>query len=89
MGLQSTLPTAAGVVGTRIPDSVGVTAHATDRPTADLLDDWDGLVARTPRSDVAQLSAWAAVRAPAGYDTTLLTARCDGVVLGGAQVCLA
>ncbi|HEY2206718.1 MAG TPA: GNAT family N-acetyltransferase [Pseudonocardia sp.] len=47
---------------------------------------WDELVAAGPDSDVAQLSAWAAVRAHAGYTPLYVLAWSGRRLLGGAMV---
>jgi hypothetical protein len=49
---------------------------------------WDALVAATPGTDVNQLTAWARVRATVGFTAQLIVARCDGELVGGAQVLL-
>ncbi|WP_028923553.1 lipid II:glycine glycyltransferase FemX [Pseudonocardia acaciae] len=48
--------------------------------------DWDRLVANTPGADVTQLSAWAAIRAEAGYSPIYLLAYLDDELAGGALV---
>jgi lipid II:glycine glycyltransferase (peptidoglycan interpeptide bridge formation enzyme) len=50
--------------------------------------EWDALVARTPGTDVTQLSAWGRVRCMEGYHPRLLLARRCGHVVGGVQVLL-
>jgi lipid II:glycine glycyltransferase (peptidoglycan interpeptide bridge formation enzyme) len=55
-------------------------------PGAALIREWDELVRRTVNTDVAQLSAWAAVRALAGYDPLYLLARSGSRVIGGGLV---
>jgi hypothetical protein len=65
-------------------DVVSVTVTAD--PGRDVLQRWDGLVAATPGTDVAQLSAWADVRRHAGFRPILALAEdADGPV-GGALV---
>ena len=50
------------------------------------LDEWDALVERTPGTDVTQLSAWARVRASAGFSPLYVHAHRDGKLVGGAQL---
>jgi len=52
----------------------------------DRLAAWDALVAGTPGTDVSQLSAWARVRATAGYRALHVLASEDGDLVAGAQV---
>jgi lipid II:glycine glycyltransferase (peptidoglycan interpeptide bridge formation enzyme) len=65
-------------------DDISVTVAA--EPSAALLDQWDGLVATTPGSDVAQLSGWARLRAQAGYRPLYLFASRDAALVGGALI---
>jgi hypothetical protein len=53
-------------------------------PDAGLVAAWDELVTRTTNSDVAQLSAWAAIRRSAGYQPLYVLAVSGTTVLGGA-----
>jgi lipid II:glycine glycyltransferase (peptidoglycan interpeptide bridge formation enzyme) len=55
-------------------------------PDADLVAAWDELVTRTANSDVAQLSAWAAIRRSAGYRPLYVLAVSGATLLGGAQL---
>ncbi|MHA6618788.1 lipid II:glycine glycyltransferase FemX [Pseudonocardia sp. DLS-67] len=81
------VPGAAGaaadhVRGRRLPAEL--TVITTAAPEADLVASWDELVTSTPNSDVAQLSAWAAVRRLAGYEPLYVLAVSGASVLGGA-----
>jgi lipid II:glycine glycyltransferase (peptidoglycan interpeptide bridge formation enzyme) len=58
----------------------------TRRPDASALATWDELVRTTPGSDVAQLSAWADVRRPAGFQPLYLLVRQGTELVGGALV---
>jgi hypothetical protein len=49
-------------------------------------EEWDALVERTPGTDVTQLSAWARVRASAGFSSLYVHAHRDGKLVGGAQL---
>jgi lipid II:glycine glycyltransferase (peptidoglycan interpeptide bridge formation enzyme) len=55
-------------------------------PGAALTSAWDELVRRTVNTDVAQLSAWANIRALAGYHPLYLLARSGSRVVGGGLV---
>jgi lipid II:glycine glycyltransferase (peptidoglycan interpeptide bridge formation enzyme) len=55
-------------------------------PDAATLRAWDRLVADTPGSDVAQLSAWAQIRRRAGFSPLYVLARVAGEPVGGALV---
>jgi lipid II:glycine glycyltransferase (peptidoglycan interpeptide bridge formation enzyme) len=71
----------------RIPDlRVGPSVRIESRPDAADLRSWDRLVARTPGTDVAQLSSWAGIRRRAGYEATYLMARTGAEIVGGAVV---
>jgi lipid II:glycine glycyltransferase (peptidoglycan interpeptide bridge formation enzyme) len=61
-----------------------LTVIVTADPDAELVAAWDELVTRTANSDVAQLSAWAAVRRLAGYEPLYVLAVSGATVLGGA-----
>jgi len=63
-----------------------VIATVTSRPEPRAVEDWDALVAATPGSDVAQLSAWARVRREAGFSPLLLHVREAGRLVAGALV---
>lgn len=67
-----------------VPSRV-VTQHLVDPPAA-LLAEWDRLVTRSTGTDVTQLSAWARIRAMAGYRPAYLFAYQDGRIVGGALV---
>jgi lipid II:glycine glycyltransferase (peptidoglycan interpeptide bridge formation enzyme) len=56
------------------------------RPDADTLCSWDRLVSTTPGTDVAQLSAWAAVRREAGFSACYVLVRSDDTLVAGALV---
>jgi hypothetical protein len=58
----------------------------TRRPDASALATWDELVRTTPGSDVAQLSAWADVRRPAGFQPLYMLVRQGTELVGGALV---
>jgi lipid II:glycine glycyltransferase (peptidoglycan interpeptide bridge formation enzyme) len=47
---------------------------------------WDRLVERSPGSDVTQLSAWAAIKAGAGYSPIYLLAYQSNRIVGGALI---
>ena len=71
----------------RFPDlRAGLAVRIERSPDGFTLDSWDRLVARTPRSDVAQLSSWADVRRSAGYEPTFIVAGAGEEVVGGAMV---
>ncbi|MGH3764307.1 MAG: lipid II:glycine glycyltransferase FemX [Pseudonocardiaceae bacterium] len=59
-------------------------------PSRDALRAWDRLVDRTPGTDVTQLTAWARLRARAGYTRLYLLAfqsgELVGELVGGAQI---
>jgi len=61
-----------------------VTVRRVVYPSADALIQWDRLVDRTPGTDVTQLSAWASIRAEAGYRPLYLLAYRGKTVVGGA-----
>ncbi|MBO0849682.1 MAG: GNAT family N-acetyltransferase [Pseudonocardia sp.] len=48
--------------------------------------DWDRLVDQTQGTDVTQLSAWASIRAQAGYSPIYLLVHLDDELVGGALV---
>src|SRR3712207_4429911 len=58
----------------------------TEAPGAELLREWDALVAAHPGADVAQLSGWGRLRRLAGYSSLYVLARQDEQIVGGAQV---
>jgi lipid II:glycine glycyltransferase (peptidoglycan interpeptide bridge formation enzyme) len=58
----------------------------TSAPDEDRLRGWDGLVQAHPAADVTQLSAWARVRAGAGYHPLYVLVDQGGRLAGGAQV---
>lgn len=66
------------------PSPVLVTVSVNPDPST--LAEWDRLVARTPGSDVAQLSSWATIRRAAGFHPLYLFARQGGRLVGGALV---
>src|SRR5581483_1534314 len=57
-------------------------------PPAEVLRQWDALVAGSGYPDVSQLSSWARVRAGAGYRPLYVVADYEGRVIAGAQVFL-
>jgi lipid II:glycine glycyltransferase (peptidoglycan interpeptide bridge formation enzyme) len=61
-----------------------VTTIAEADPPPSVLEQWDRLVGRTVGTDVTQLSAWARIRAKAGYHPVYLMALQDDRVVGGA-----
>jgi lipid II:glycine glycyltransferase (peptidoglycan interpeptide bridge formation enzyme) len=63
-----------------------VSVRLSTRPDPDTIHAWDHLVSHTPRSDVAQLSAWSAVRRQAGFVPRYVLARRAGRLVGGAMV---
>lgn len=68
----------------RTSDPVSATVFA--QPDPDTIRGWDRLVADTPYSDVAQLSAWSNVRRQAGFLPLYVLARRAGRLVGGALV---
>ena len=76
----------------RQPDAVHRTAPltviVTDAPEPERLRAWEELVCSSPLADVAQLPAWARVRAAAGYRTRYVLVEREGLLVGGAQVLL-
>lgn len=69
-----------------INDLGGVSVTALTRPDPALIHIWDQLVSHTPGSDVAQLSAWSAVRWQAGFLPRYVLAHRTGQLVGGALV---
>ena len=67
-------------------ESVEVSVTLSTRPDPDTIHAWDHLVSHTPGSDVAQLSAWSAVRRQAGFVPRYVLARRAGGLVGGAVV---
>ena len=67
-------------------DSGDVSVTSVIQPDPALIRIWDQLVSHTPGSDVAQLSAWSAVRWQAGFLPRYLLARRTGQLVGGALV---
>ena len=57
-------------------------------PPAEVLRQWDALVAGSGYPDVSKLSSWARVRAGAGYRPLYVVADYEGRVIAGAQVFL-
>lgn len=55
-------------------------------PGPEVLRAWDGLVDRTPGTDVTQLSTWARLRRLAGFTPLYLLAHHGGELVGGAQI---
>jgi lipid II:glycine glycyltransferase (peptidoglycan interpeptide bridge formation enzyme) len=76
------VPAAGRVLTRQLRAELTVTVAAA--PGADLVAAWDELVSRTTNSDVAQLSAWAAIRRSAGYEPLYVLAVSGATVLGGA-----
>lgn len=76
-------PTGAVRVGI---ESGGVSVMLVTRPDPDTIGVWDHLVCHSPGSDVAQLSAWSAVRGQVGFVSRYLLARRAGRLVGGALV---
>lgn len=72
----------ADTLGSQVPVSVTLST----RPDPDTIRAWDRLVSNTPRSDVAQLSAWSNLRRQVGFRPLYLLARQDGRLVGGALV---
>lgn len=80
-----------GGTGTTGPVRAGTPAVVVQRvavPDDDSRAEWDRLVARTPGTDVTQLSVWTRVRAGQRFVPLHLLARRDGVLVGGALVLL-
>jgi lipid II:glycine glycyltransferase (peptidoglycan interpeptide bridge formation enzyme) len=89
MGPQRTNQTAVETPIERRPHderAAGVVLRIETQPDSATLRLWDRLVARTSRSDVAQLSAWADIRRTAGYAPTFLLASRGDELVGGAMV---
>ncbi|MDT0353583.1 lipid II:glycine glycyltransferase FemX [Pseudonocardia charpentierae] len=68
----------------RPPSASTVSIYTT--PGRTVLNEWDALVERTPGTDVTQLSAWARVRASAGFSSLYIHAHRDGKLVGGAHL---
>jgi lipid II:glycine glycyltransferase (peptidoglycan interpeptide bridge formation enzyme) len=68
----------------RLLDELSITVSGA--PSAELLVAWDELIAQTANTDVAQLSAWAAVRQHAEYQPLYLFTTSGPWLLGGAMV---
>ena len=64
----------------------GLGVVLTDEPGPGRLRAWDAMVQACPLADVAQLSAWARVRAAAGYGARYVFVEREGTPVGGAQV---
>lgn len=75
-----------GAVATVGSESGGVSVTLVTRPDLDTIGVWDQLVSGTAGSDVAQLSAWSAVRGQVGFVSRYLLARRAGRLVGGALV---
>ena len=73
-------------MGGTVTGAHGLDVVVTDDPGDARLRAWDDMVRARPLSDVAQLSAWARVRAAAGYGARYVLVERDGALLGGAQV---
>ena len=67
-------------------DAVSVTVRRTTTPDTATLAAWNALVMRTEGTDVTQLSAWATIRALAGYTPTYLLAHHHNTLTGGALI---
>lgn len=80
--LDTAVPVGAAGAGPVEP----VTVWSVEAPDAATLAAWNGLVARTPGTDVTQLSAWATIRALAGYRPLYVFAFRGRVLVGGALV---
>ena len=61
-------------------------AEHTSTPTRDALREWDELVERSRADDVAQISAWADIRATHGYRPTYIFVRHQDRLIAGAQI---
>jgi len=61
-------------------------AEHTSTPTRDALREWDELVERSRADDVAQISAWADIRATHGYRPTYIFIRHQNRLIAGAQI---
>jgi len=61
-------------------------AEHTSTPTRDALREWDELVERSRADDVAQISAWADIRATHGYRPTYIFVRHQDRLVAGAQI---
>lgn len=70
----------------RSPSAPPLVVTVSTTPGRDVLDVWDALVERTPRTDVTQLSAWARVRASAGFSSVHVLAHRGARLVGGAQL---
>jgi hypothetical protein len=64
----------------------GIVIRCEKTPSAMTLAEWDELVERSTGTDVTQLSAWATVRADAGYAPVYLFAYAGHTIVGGALV---
>jgi len=82
----------SGTTGERAPAEAGglppggSRARLCTSPEPTELDAWDEFVRRRPGADVTQLSAWARLRALAGYRPVYLWVERDGELQGGALV---
>jgi hypothetical protein len=70
----------------RSPSAPPLVVTVSTTPARDVLDVWDALVERTPGTDVTQLSAWARVRASAGFSSLHVLAHRGASLVGGAQL---
>jgi lipid II:glycine glycyltransferase (peptidoglycan interpeptide bridge formation enzyme) len=67
-------------------ESGDVSVTLLTQPGLDTIHAWDHLVCKTPGNDVAQLSAWSAVRAQVGFVPRYVLAQRAGQLVGGALV---
>ena len=67
-------------------ESGEVSVRVSTRPDPDTIHAWDHLVSHTPRSDVAQLSTWSAVRRQAGFVPRYVLTRRAGWLVDGAVI---
>jgi lipid II:glycine glycyltransferase (peptidoglycan interpeptide bridge formation enzyme) len=68
------------------PGEGAVSTVFVESPTAARLREWDRVVRSVPLADVVQLSAWARLRARAGYRPTYVFAVHGDRLVGGAQI---
>ncbi len=68
------------------PVADGLATEIDPAPSAERLRDWDEMVRNVPETDVTQLSAWARLRARAGFEALYVFVTEAGQLVGGAQV---
>ncbi|MGY1624169.1 lipid II:glycine glycyltransferase FemX [Geodermatophilus sp. SYSU D00965] len=69
-----------------MPGAGPIATVSAESPDPEQLRAWDRLVRSVPLADVVQLSAWARLRARAGYRPTYVFATQEDRLVGGAQI---